>query len=88
MMYTSNILFLHYIYKICFKKNRILKKNKSTFDKKNKIQFFNNIFIDIENEMIYTQDILVTNEKGDDAPPNQSKMTTIFKYTLNTQDAA
>ena len=34
------------------------------------------------------QDILVTNEKGDDAPPNQSKMTTIFKYTLNTQDSA
>lgn len=37
--------------------------------------------------MIYTQDILVTNEKGDDAPPNQSKMTTIFKYTLNAQDS-
>jgi len=37
------------------------------------------IFLDIENGKILDQDILVNNEKGDEAPPNQSRITNIFK---------
>jgi len=42
-------------------------------------QFFLLIFLDIENGKILDQDILVNNEKGDEAPPNQSRITNIFK---------
>ena len=37
--------------------------------------------------MIYTQDLCINNKKGDDAPPNQSSMSAIFKNTFNNQEA-
>ena len=37
------------------------------------------IFLEIENGKILDHDILVNNEKGDEAPPNQSKISNIFK---------
>ena len=37
--------------------------------------------------MIYTQDLCISNKKGDDAPPNQSSISAIFKSTFNNQEA-